>query len=584
MLFAFCLLNADSAEAQQTSSKQPNFILIVADDMGFSDPRCFGGEILTPNIDKLAAQGVRYTNFYVAPTCSPTRSMLLSGIDNHLVGMGTMYEYMAPNHEDEPGYEGILTTKVPTIAEVLKANGYHTYMAGKWHLGKDKEHLPAARGFERSFSMLSGAGSYFSMSGPSEHLTPNDYNEDGNKLNKLPKGYYATTAFTDKIINYIESNKGDGKPFFAYLAHQAPHDPLMVPNKYLRKYQGKFDNGWDELRDGRLARMKEMGIVSQDAELGERLWYVPGFEKLRLLPQVISARKMEVYAAVLDYMDMEIGRLTKYLEDNDLLDNTYIVFFSDNGPDISNKADSYKNKSATNEASWMATTYKHGFENWGRAESFTAYGPSWAQVSAAPFYGFKYTTYEGGIRSPLIVVTPQHTNGGQINTSALMHVKDIAPTFLEMAGIAQPTTHNGEKVIPMQGKSWMQVVNGNSISPRTDNEYVAVELWNGKSLRKGDWKIVNVPEPVGTNEWQLYNLKSDPGERKDLAKSNPDKLKEMLADWNDYVKANNIVPANRTIYDGMTEALPPRPPVYSPNFSRDAERQEGNTTKQTNKN
>ena len=383
-LAAFILVNKKVLHAQQPTAK-PNFILIVADDMGFSDPGCFGGEIRTPNIDKLASQGVRFTNYYVAPTCSPTRSMLLSGIDNHLVGMGTMYEYLAPNHEDEPGYEGILTTGVPTIAEILKANGYHTYMTGKWHLGKDKDHIPAARGFERSFSMLSGAGSYFSMNGPSEKLTPNDYNEDGKKLDQLPKDFYATTTFTDKLIGYIESNKGDGKPFFAYLAHQAPHEPLMVPNKYLRKYEGKFDAGWDDLRDGRLARMKDMGIISNEAQLGERLWYVPGFDKLRLLPQVITARKMEVYAAVLEYMDMEIGRLIKYLADNNLLDNTYIVFFSDNGPDINNKADSYKNKSATNEAAWFATNYKHGFENWGRAESFTAYGPSWAQVSTTPF-------------------------------------------------------------------------------------------------------------------------------------------------------------------------------------------------------
>ena len=574
LIMASLLLGTIKTEAQQKKPAQPNFIVIVADDMGFSDPGCFGGDIHTPNIDRLATQGVRYTNFYVAPTCSPTRSMLLSGIDNHLVGMGTMYEYMAPNHEDEPGYEGILTTQVPTIAEVLQANGYHTYMAGKWHLGKDKEHIPAARGFERSFSMLSGAGSYFSMSGPSEHLTPNDYNEDGNRLDKLPKGYYATTTFTDKIIEYIESNKEDGKPFFAYLAHQAPHDPLMVPNSYLRKYKGMFDKGWDALRDERLAKMKEMGIMSNEAVLGERLWYVPGFDKLRLLPQVVSARKMEIYAAVLDYMDMEIGRLMKYLDDNNLRDNTYIVFFSDNGPDVSNKADSYKNKPSTNEAAWMATTYKHGFENWGRAESFTAYGPSWAQVSAAPFFGFKYTTYEGGIRSPLIVVSPDHKNAGQVNNQALMQVKDVAPTFLELAGIAQPTTHHGNPVIPMQGKSWAQVIDGNAGSPRGENDYVAVELWNGKSLRKGDWKIVNVPEPIGTGAWQLFNLQADPGERKDLARTNPDKLKELLADWKDYVTTNHVVAPNRTIYDGMTEALPPRPPVYSPNFSRDAERQD----------
>lgn len=569
LLSLLILVVMQAAYAQQ--NKQPNFLLIVADDMGFSDVGAFGGEILTPNLDKLAKEGVRYTNYYVGPTCSPTRSMLMTGIDNHLVGMGTMYEYMAPNHEGVPGYEGVLSTKVPTVAEILQANGYHTYMAGKWHLGKEREHLPRARGFERSFSMLSGSGSYFSMNGPDEDTTPNDFSEDGEYIESLPKGYYATKTFTDKIIDYIDSNKDDGKPFFAYLAHQAPHDPLMVPNNYLRKYKGMFDKGWDVLRDERLERMVEMGILSEKTELGERLWYVPGFDKLKPLTQVVTARKMEVYAAVLDYMDMEIGRLMKYLEDNNLRENTYIVFFSDNGPDVNDKAATYKNYPATANANWMAKTYIHGFQNWGRAESFTAYGPSWAQVSATPFYGFKYTTYEGGIRSPLIVATPGKTNAGHVNTEALMHVKDIAPTFLELAGIAQVNAFKGEAARKMQGKSWATTIHGQSDSPRTTSDYIGTELWNGKSLRKGDWKIVNVPTPIGTGEWQLFNLRNDPGERRDLAVSQADKLKELLADWKEYMAENNVILPNRTTYDGMVDKLPPRPPVYAPDFSRGSE-------------
>lgn len=569
-LFLFLLILA-LGQLAFAQSQKPNFILIVADDMGFSDMEAFGGEISTPNLNQLASEGVRYTNFYVAPTCSPTRSMLLTGLDNHLVGMGTMHEYMAPNHEGQPGYEGVLSTEVPTVAEILRDNGYHTYMAGKWHLGKERDHLPRARGFERSFSMLSGAGSYFSMNGPDEEATPNDFSEDGEYLDKLPKGYYSTTTFTDKIISYIDSNKGDGKPFFAYLAHQAPHDPLMAPNNYLRKYKGVFDKGWDVLRDERLERMVEMGILSEKTEMGERLWYVPGFDDLKPLSQVVTARKMEVYAAVLDYMDMEIGRLMQYLEDNRLRENTYIVFFSDNGPDVNDKAATYKNYPATATANWMAKTYTHGFQNWGRAESFTAYGPSWAQVSATPFFGYKYTTYEGGIRSPLIVVSPEKTNAGKVNTEALMHVKDIAPTFLELAGIDQPIAFKDKPVKPMQGRSWAATIHGQSHSPRTEEDYIATELWNGRSLRKGDWKIINFPKPVGTGEWQLFNLGNDPGERHDLAQAHPDKLNELLADWGEYVKENNVIPANRSVFDGMEDKLPPRPPVYAPDFSRGSE-------------
>lgn len=554
---------------QQRDGSQPNFLIIVADDMGYSDPGAFGGEIYTPNLDALADSGVRYTNFYVAPTCSPTRSMLLTGIDNHLVGLGNMYEYTASNQMGEQGYEGFLTNEVPTLAEVLRDHGYHTYMTGKWHLGKDPEHTPAAQGFERSFSMLSGSGSYFSLNGPDEDATPNHFNEDGRYLSELPRDYYATKTFTDKLIAHIEANKNDGKPFLAYLAHQAPHDPLMVPTDYLRKYKGRFDGGWDSLREGRLLRMKRMGILPERSDLGERLWYVPGFEKLKPLSQVVVARKMEVYAAVLEYMDMQIGRLLDYLKKNGMYDNTYVIFFSDNGPDVSDKASNLRNYPATAAANWMAKTYKHGFQNWGRAESFTAYGPSWAQVSCTPFYGFKYTTYEGGIRSPLIVAGPGLQDEGSLNSQALMHVKDIMPTLLDLAGISATAL---ETKIPIQGKSWKDLLSGTAISPRTESDYLGTELYTAKAIRKGDWKIVNMYVPIGTGDWELYNLAEDPGERHDLAKANPEKLKELIALWEEYVQTNNVILPNRTPFDGVEERLPPRPPVYDPDFGRGSEK------------
>ncbi|MEO1261740.1 MAG: arylsulfatase [Bacteroidota bacterium] len=571
LLLAVLFFHINMATAQNQKDNRPNFIVIVADDMGFSDVGCFGGEINTPNIDQLAQEGVRYPNFYVAPTCSPTRSMLLTGIDNHLVGLGSMYEKRAPNHDNLPGYEGVLSTEVPVLPEILQENGYHTYMAGKWHLGKEREYLPRARGFERSFSMLSGGGCYFSMSGADEWVTPNNFSEDGEYLDKLPEDFYATKTYTDKIIEYIESNKGDGKPFFAYLAHQAPHEPLSVPNKYLRKYKGKFDEGWDKLREERLQRMQEMGIMPEGVDLGERFWYIPEFEDLRVLVQYSAARKMEVYAAVVDYLDMEVGRLLKYLEDNNLRENTYIIFFSDNGPETFDKANAYKNQSATLNASWMATEYTHGFQNWGRKDSWTAYGPSWAQVSATPFYAAKATTYEGGIRSPLVVVPPSRTNAGQVNNDALMHIKDVAPTLLDLAGIEQPTSQSGETPIDMQGKSWTATIKGEASSPRTDEEYVGIEFFGGSAIRKGDWKIVRVSEPIGSGDWELYNLQTDPGERHNLAASNPEKLQELLNHWSAFKTENNVVLPNRSVFDGMDERLPPRPPVYAPGYNQGSE-------------
>lgn len=562
--FSFSLFLLSGINTVNAQENRPNFVIIVADDMGFSDMGAFGGEINTPNLNQLANEGIRFTNFYVAPTCSPTRSMLLTGYDNHLVGLGNMYERTPSNQRDVPGYEGYLRLDYPTMAEILKKNGYHTYMAGKWHLGKAKNHLPHARGFERSFSMLSGSGSYFDFKGPDEGIEKNHFSEDGKYLEELPKKFYATTTYTDKIIEYIESNKGDGQPFLAYLAHQAPHDPLAVPNKWLRKYEGVFDKGWDVLRDERLEKMVAMGILSEKTQMGERFWYIPKFDDLKPLTQVVVARKMEIYAAVLDYMDMEIGRLMKYLEDNNLRENTYIVFFSDNGPETGDKANSYSKYPATNKANWMAKTYTHGYQNWGRKGSWTAYGPSWAQVSAAPFKGAKATTYEGGIRSPLIVVTPEKTMHGKLNTEAIMQVKDIAPTFLELAGInASP--------YKMQGKSWVTTLNGKNASPRSDDDYIGVELMNGKAIRKGDWKIVQMPVPFGNGEWELYNLADDPGERVDLAKQNPEKVMELVAHWEEFATTNNIIHADRTSFDGLEDRLPPKPPVYDPNYNRGPE-------------
>lgn len=257
------------------AQERPNFLVIVADDMGYSDMGMFGGEISTPNLDALAQQGVRYTNYYVAPTCSPTRAMLMSGMDNHLAGMGNMYERIAPNQEGQPGYEGVLNHQIAPLPAILKANGYHTYMAGKWHLGKSPEHIPAARGFERDFTLLDAAGAHFSRKPYDDANDETQFTADGKYIDKLPKGYYSSKTFTDKMIEFIESNRGDGKPFFAYMAHQAPHDPLQVPDDWLRKYKGRYDAGWDKIREQRLARMKEMNLIPEIAENAHRIWACP---------------------------------------------------------------------------------------------------------------------------------------------------------------------------------------------------------------------------------------------------------------------------------------------------------------------
>ncbi|MEW6584211.1 MAG: sulfatase-like hydrolase/transferase, partial [Nitrospirota bacterium] len=312
---------ADTA-AGQAEGKSPNIVLIVADDMGYSDLGSFGGEIRTPTFDALAMAGVRFTDFHSGLSCSPTRSMLFSGTDNHIAGIGNMDEFTAPNQRGKRGYEGYLNRDVVTFAELLRDNGYHTYYVGKWHLGKKPDQIPAARGFERDFTLLDGDGSYFDMTGMSANSPKSVFTEDGKYLQKLPDDYYATKTYTDRLISFIESNRKDGKPFFAIHTGQAPHEPYGLPGDWLRKYDRQYDMGWDALREQRLKRMKEMGIVPENAELAARLWYVPPAVVLAPAVKAIMGRKMEIYAALVENLDYHIGRLVAYLKEIGEYDNT----------------------------------------------------------------------------------------------------------------------------------------------------------------------------------------------------------------------------------------------------------------------
>lgn len=552
---------AAAAEAQETD-KRPNFVIIVADDLGFSDLGSYGGEIQTPNLDRLASEGVRYTNFYVGASCSPTRSMLMTGNDNHRVGMGNMYEMTAPNQMGKEGYEGILRRDFPTFAELLRGAGYRTYMTGKWHLGHEPDYIPHARGFERDFSLLNAAGSHFTLTGSRIENEQNEFTRDGQYTRKLPKDYYSTRTFTDEMIGFLENDRDKDSPFVAYLAYQAPHDPLQVPNDWLRKYKGKFDGGWDELRRERLARMKAMGLVSQDAELAPRLWYVPGYDDLTAASQLSTARKMEIYAAVVEYLDWQIGRMLEYLQQSGQLDNTVVLFFSDNGPEGADPIPAAKQQPALRSSMFFANNYDTQFAAWGRKNGFVAYGPPWAQVSAAPFNGYKGSLYEGGIRSPLIVWQPSKAGAGSINREAILHVMDVAPTMLELAGLDHSS---------MQGRSWARMMQGSETSPRSETDIVATQMFGAKMVRQGDWKAVSMPEPIGTGSWELFNLANDPGETHDLSALQPRRLATMAAAWDEYAAANNVIIPDRTSYDGLDRRLPPKPPVVSPGWPRGQE-------------
>jgi arylsulfatase len=289
------------------------------------------------------------------------------------------------------------------------------------------------------------------------------------------------------------------------------------------------------------------------------------------MAQITLARKMEIYAAMVEYMDAEIGRLTDYLKETGQFENTVIVFFSDNGPESNDKVSNFKGKQASTFANWLAKTYDTDFASWGRKGAFVAYGPPWAQVSATPFWLFKGSMNEGGIRSPLLVMYPGASNAGSINHEALLHVMDVAPTFLDLAGIDPPQQFGGRQVHAMQGKSWAAVLRGDLASPRGEADWLAWEFWSARAVRKGDWKIVWMPEPFGKSDWRLIDLAADPAERHDLADQHPQKITELLQHWDEYVATNNVILPNRTQYDGLADRLPPRPPVDAEGWPRGPE-------------
>ena len=545
-------------------NKRPNILLIVADDLGYSDLGSYGGEINTPVLDNLAQQGVRYTNFNVSPTCSVTRSMLLSGTDNHVAGLGNMGELLAPNQMGKPGYEGVLNKRVASVAELLRDNGYHTYMAGKWHLGLKPDEIPHARGFERDFSTLVGGGSHFDDGWNVEWQIPKmPYTEDGRPVKKLPKDFYSTKAYTDKTIQFIEEGRKDGKPFFAYLTFTAPHGPLHLPDDWLRRYKNRYDEGWDGVRRQRLARMQELGIVDKGVNAADRLYFLPRSTAFTPAVRVMQGRKMELYAGMVEYMDDQIGRVFDYLKQIGEYDNTVVIFISDNGAEgndlramVAGQVGSFGFLHAMNNFA------EDGHNSLGRKGTYAEYGPAWAQVSSVPFRLYKGWVSEGGIRSPLIVSGPGVQGAGELNKKAVLHVMDIVPTVLELAGIEHPSTYKGLEIAPVQGKSWVGMLAGRTRSPRTSDDWLGWELFNNRAIRQADWKISWLYQPFGTYDWQLFNLAEDPGEQYDLSAKFPEKKKALVALWDEYVETNGVIIGERSPFEGAQKAMPAPVPEF----------------------
>jgi arylsulfatase len=523
-----------SVSSQTASRESPNILLIVADDLGYSDIGPFGGEINTPVLSQLSAEGMRFSTFHVLPTCSPTRAALLSGNDNHVAGMGVMAEFIYPEIAELPGYAGHLAGQVATIPELLRQAGYHTYMVGKWHLGEDDAQSPFARGFEKTFTMMNGGGSHWADMKPLSPTQNMIYRRNGERIDALPEDFYSSKNYTDALIEFIESDHGDGKPFFAYLSYTAPHDPLHAPAEYIAKYRNKYEAGWDALAQQRLESLKRLGLVPDDLDELPPNFMVGSWDSLSPEEQRNHARDMEVYAAMVEYMDMSIGRLFNSLKEKGLYENTLIVFFSDNGANGAH-ATAYPGNA---DGAYLGT-FDNNIDNRGLSNSFVDMGPGWAKASSAPFRLFKSFTSQGGIKSPLIAKLPgQMTQAGDWN-HAFLHVTDIVPTFLEVAGAIYPEQFDGRALRQPIGKSLLPILRGEAESVRA-KDGVGYELFEMKAYIRDDWKLLRLPEPFSTGDWQLFDIRKDPGEIHDLSDDFPQIKAEMIAAWQEYARANDV--------------------------------------------
>lgn len=530
----------DKATQTATSSplkaSRPNILLIVGDDVGYSDLGAYGGEIETPNLDALAKNGLQMTNFYVAGTCSPTRAMLMSGADHHLVGLGAMGEHMAPNQIGQPGYETYLNDRAVTIASRLKAADYRTFMSGKWHLGGTEELSPAARGFDKSIALLVGGASHFDKRGLNANVDPAQYREDGKRV-PLPKDFkYSTDFYTDRMIGYLEDSKDSDKPFFGYLAYTAPHWPLHARPEDMVKYTGRYDAGWKALQRERFERMKGMGLIPQTAILPEIATDFPAWETLSEQERAYEAKRMEIFAAMVDRLDQKVGDLIAYLKDSGQYENTIILFMSDNGAE-----------GAAMQDMELFSSYMEGFDNSyesiGTKDSYIFLEERWAQATGTPLRFWKGIVSDGGIKVPAII-----SYGGAAHQGArydgVVSVMDLAPTFLELAGANETTGLEGKTdIVPLQGKSMLPLL-GLGEPVRSETDGLGWELFTRKGYRLGKWKATHLTADMTDGEWALYDVSLDPGETTDLKSQYPEVMAQMIAGWETYAANNNVIVGN----------------------------------------
>ncbi len=519
--------------ATALAADQPNILLVMADDMGYSDLGAFGGEIQTPNLDALAQRGLRLTNFHAMPLCAPTRSELLTGTDAHIAGEGWMGGG-PPVTQGKPGYQDYLNTDVASVAELLHAGGYYTVMAGKWHLGVPIPYTPAGRGFEHSFALLGGAWLHFAPNAatPANPLVDDTKFEEDGQYVKVPADFYSSDFYAQKIIQYLGAQKaaGDARPFFAYLPFTAPHWPLQAPADIRNKYAGVYDDGPEKLREQRLAQQVALGLLTPaQAADAHKLQFGTPWNQLSLAEKAVSARKMEVYAAMVDRMDTDLGRVVRYLKGTGQLENTVVIFLADNGAEGSD----FTTK--------IGAGFDNSYSNIGRVNSFTQYGIYWAQAATAPHKLEKEYTAEGGIHTPAFVTWGSFARQGGIS-NAYLDVKDITPTILNLAGIGHPATFGGHPIAPLEGQSWLPFLNRQAEAVHSSEEVLGWEQWGQRAVRIGNLKGVYEAEPnLHQPHWQVFDLAADPGENTDVGLGHPEKVQLVRDLWADWARRNQVI-------------------------------------------
>lgn len=503
---------AAPALAQQTgkrplTSKRPNIVLILADDMGFSDLGCYGSEIRTPNIDGLAARGVRFTQFYNCARCCPTRASLLTGLYPHQAGIGHM-----TNNYHEPGYQGFLNDRCVTIAEVLREAGYRTLMSGKWHVGEQRPHWPTDRGFDHYWGLISGASSYFTLD------SGRGFARDDRPATPDEEGHYLTDGIGRAACDFIDQNAGRGDPFFLYVAFTSPHWPLHALPEDIERYRGTYTCGWDELRRRRRERQIELGIIDRRWPLTPRDPQAPAWEDAADKEELDL--RMAVYAAQIDRMDQNVGRILERLRANGVEDNTLVMFLADNGG-CAEKIERGKAGAVT-----------------GTPDSYCSYGLPWANASNTPFRLYKHWVHEGGIATPFIARWPAAIpQDGRIIRSQFAHVIDVMATCVDVSAALYPQEREGTPIFPMEGASLFRVLRGQQ-RQRPVHDQLCWEHEGNRAIRRGKWKLVSrFPD-----RWELYDLEADRTEMTDLAAQHPDKVQELLAAYEAWAEHCNVIP------------------------------------------